>query len=324
MVSQEVTPRVKRELAQAEERTEAGKFFSPYTDIHETDRAVIVSMEVPGVDKSSIDIQLEKGVLTVKGTIDGTKYESLRPIYSEYNVGNFVRTFTVSPKIDGGANLRDRRRRRADGRVAESEGSVGAAHRRQLSEAAAGAPAFGRSRSAGVLAASTRDRTRAARCRAAHDAAVAGRHVQHSARDDGPGPSIEPPSALTPLTVVKSRFVSNVQRTASVVARVRAHGAIRAAREHDAGDRGQRRRLRGAAARARRAYGRLRRREPRALARREIDGVQAARRRRQLIGDGEIRVPVVDASRPRPRRRGLPRPQRYSQISRPRRSGSSR
>src|SRR4051812_16800498 len=28
----------------------------------------------------------------------------------------------------------------------------------------------------------------------------------------GPGPSIEPPSALTPLTVVKSRFVSNVQR----------------------------------------------------------------------------------------------------------------
>ena len=101
MVSQEVTPRGKRELTQAEERTEAGKFFSPYTDIHETDRAVVVSMEVPGVDKNAIDIQLEKGVLTVKGTIDSAKYESLRPIYSEYNVGNFVRTFAVSTKIDG-------------------------------------------------------------------------------------------------------------------------------------------------------------------------------------------------------------------------------
>jgi HSP20 family protein len=100
MVSQEVAPREKRELTQAEERTEAGKFFSPYTDIHETDRAVIVSMEVPGVGKDAIDIRLEKGVLTVKGTIDGSKYESLKPIYSEYNVGNFVRTFTVSPKID--------------------------------------------------------------------------------------------------------------------------------------------------------------------------------------------------------------------------------
>ena len=103
MVSQEVAPREKRELKQAEERTEAGKFFSPYTDIHETDKAVIVSMEVPGVDRSSIDLQLDKGVLTVKGTVDGAKYESLRPIYSEYNIGNFVRTFTVSPKIDSAA-----------------------------------------------------------------------------------------------------------------------------------------------------------------------------------------------------------------------------
>ncbi len=103
MVTQEVAPHEKRELAQAEERTEAGKFFSPYTDIHETVRAVVVSMEMPGVDKSSIDIRLDKGVLTVKGAIDGSKYESLRPIYSEYNVGNFVRTFTVSPKIDSAA-----------------------------------------------------------------------------------------------------------------------------------------------------------------------------------------------------------------------------
>jgi HSP20 family molecular chaperone IbpA len=103
MGTQEVAPHEKRELAQTEERTEAGKFFSPYTDIHETERAVIVSMEMPGVDKGSIDIRLEKGVLTVKGTVVAAKYESLRPIYSEYNVGNYVRTFTVSTKIDSGA-----------------------------------------------------------------------------------------------------------------------------------------------------------------------------------------------------------------------------
>ena len=103
MTTQEVAAREKRELTPAEERTEAGKVFSPYTDIHETERAVIVSMEMPGVDKGSIDIRLDKSVLTVKGTIDSTRYESLRPLYSEYNVGNFVRTFTVSPKIDTAA-----------------------------------------------------------------------------------------------------------------------------------------------------------------------------------------------------------------------------
>ena len=63
-VGHEVAAREKRELTQAEERTEAGKFFSPHTDIHETEKAVTVTMEVPGVSKSPIDIQLEKGVLT--------------------------------------------------------------------------------------------------------------------------------------------------------------------------------------------------------------------------------------------------------------------
>lgn len=101
---QEVAPHEKRELTQAEERTEAGKFFSPHTDIHETERAVLVMMEMPSVGKDSIDIQLEKGVLTVKGTIDPARYESVQPLYTEYNVGNFVRTFTVSPKVDG-ANI---------------------------------------------------------------------------------------------------------------------------------------------------------------------------------------------------------------------------
>jgi HSP20 family molecular chaperone IbpA len=100
MATQEVAKHEKRELKPTEERTEAGRFFSPYTDIHETERSVTVTMEMPGVDKSSIDIRLDKGVLTVKGTINSAAYESLRPIYSEYNVGNFVRTFTVSTKID--------------------------------------------------------------------------------------------------------------------------------------------------------------------------------------------------------------------------------
>jgi HSP20 family protein len=103
MAETQVALQEKKELTAPEERTEAGKFFSPYTDIHETADAVLVSMEVPGVDKSAIDIRLEKGVLTVTANIDSSKYASLRPIYSEYNVGNFARTFTVSTKIDSDA-----------------------------------------------------------------------------------------------------------------------------------------------------------------------------------------------------------------------------
>lgn len=103
MTEQQVALQEKKELKPEEERTEAGRFFSPYTDIHETAAAVIVSMEMPGVDKSAIDIRLDKGVLTVKGTVDAGRYDAMRPIYAEYNVGNFVRTFTVSTKIDSAA-----------------------------------------------------------------------------------------------------------------------------------------------------------------------------------------------------------------------------
>jgi HSP20 family protein len=103
MATQEVALQEKKELAPPQERTEAGKFYSPYTDIYETNDAVIVAMEVSGVDKSAIDIRLEKSILTVTGNIDPKRYEDLTPIYSEYNVGNFIRSFTLSTKIDSDA-----------------------------------------------------------------------------------------------------------------------------------------------------------------------------------------------------------------------------
>ncbi len=99
----EVALQEKRELSRAEERTEAGKFYSPYTDIYETKDAVIVAMEVPGVAKSDIDIRLDKGQLTVTSNVDSKRYEGLDAIYAEYNVGNFVRSFTLSTKIDSAA-----------------------------------------------------------------------------------------------------------------------------------------------------------------------------------------------------------------------------
>lgn len=100
MAANEVAVQQKKELTPADERTEAGKYYSPATDIHETADAVVVTMDVPGVDRSAIDIHLDKDVLTIIGRIDSKKYEGLEPIYSEYNVGDFTRRFTLSTEID--------------------------------------------------------------------------------------------------------------------------------------------------------------------------------------------------------------------------------
>lgn len=90
----------KKEASAPAERTEAARFYSPYTDIYELADRVVVVMEMPGVDKSALDVTLEKNVLTVTGSIDSKAYEELQPIYTEYNVGNFSRTFTLSTQID--------------------------------------------------------------------------------------------------------------------------------------------------------------------------------------------------------------------------------
>lgn len=90
----------KKELAEKEEKTVPARYYVPYTDIYETDDALTVVMEMPGVRKDDIDIKIEKDMLDVEGQIDFSKYAEMRPLYTEYNVGHFVRKFSLSSKID--------------------------------------------------------------------------------------------------------------------------------------------------------------------------------------------------------------------------------
>lgn len=109
-MANEIELQQKKEVAPAEERTEAGRFYSPYTDIYETGDTVIVEMDMPGVAKDDVDIRLDKNVLRITGRVDSQRYAALEPLYTEYNVGNFVRSFTLSTAIDRdkiSANLAD-------------------------------------------------------------------------------------------------------------------------------------------------------------------------------------------------------------------------
>jgi HSP20 family molecular chaperone IbpA len=90
----------KREVAKNEEATVPARSFVPETDIYETADALTVVMEMPGVDKSNMDIEIADGVLRVSGTIDFSKYEKLQPVYSEYNIGHYRRTFSLPNQVN--------------------------------------------------------------------------------------------------------------------------------------------------------------------------------------------------------------------------------
>jgi len=98
--SQELAVREKQELARQEEKTIPGRFFVPAADIFETEDALTVIMEMPGVKKDDINIHVEDDVLRVEGRIDYAGYEGTDPVYTEYNVGHYARGFTLSGKID--------------------------------------------------------------------------------------------------------------------------------------------------------------------------------------------------------------------------------
>ena len=98
--SQELSVQQKKELASKEEKTVPSRYYVPNTDIYETEEALTLVMEMPGVEKKDVSVQLESDVLRVDGRIDFSKYDGLEPVYAEYNIGHFTRGFTLSDKID--------------------------------------------------------------------------------------------------------------------------------------------------------------------------------------------------------------------------------
>ena len=98
--SQALEVQQKKELAGKDEKTVRARYYVPHTDIYETEDALTVVMELPGVEKQDVSVNLENDTLRVEAQIDSSKYEGLEPLYTEYNVGHFTRAFTLSSKID--------------------------------------------------------------------------------------------------------------------------------------------------------------------------------------------------------------------------------
>ncbi len=98
--SQELAVREKQELARQEEQTVPGRYYVPAADIFETDDALTLLLEMPGVSKDNVDVQIENDVLRVEGKIDYAAYKDIEPVYTEYNIGHYARAFTLSNKID--------------------------------------------------------------------------------------------------------------------------------------------------------------------------------------------------------------------------------
>lgn len=82
------------------EPTRSGKLFVPRVDIYETNEVIFIVADMPGVDENSVDITLEKGVLTINGYLESAPPENYSLAYAEYEVGDYQRSFKLSNEIE--------------------------------------------------------------------------------------------------------------------------------------------------------------------------------------------------------------------------------
>lgn len=95
----EMTPTAKHELEGAES-TRPGYVFTPAVDIFETDTAITVLADMPGVRPEGLTVDLRDNVLTLDGRVETKAFEGEQMLLREYETGSFHREFRLSNIID--------------------------------------------------------------------------------------------------------------------------------------------------------------------------------------------------------------------------------
>jgi HSP20 family protein len=76
-------------------------FVAPVDVQHTTDNSIVITMDVPGVDKDKITVDFEDGVLTIAGEKEAqAENEMNNRLYSERRYGRFERRLSVGRHVD--------------------------------------------------------------------------------------------------------------------------------------------------------------------------------------------------------------------------------
>jgi HSP20 family protein len=80
---------------------ERDTFWAPAVDIEEDDKAYLVTMDLPGLDKKEVDIKLDGDALTVSGEKKNEKNEKGKNYHRiERSYGKFQRSFRLNDDVN--------------------------------------------------------------------------------------------------------------------------------------------------------------------------------------------------------------------------------
>jgi HSP20 family protein len=83
------------------EPASAGPIFTPPADILEKGDTVALLLDVPGADPASLDVTLDKHVLTIEARVTLAAPEGYAAEHIEFQNGTYERRFVFSERMDG-------------------------------------------------------------------------------------------------------------------------------------------------------------------------------------------------------------------------------
>jgi HSP20 family protein len=100
MTEKEMQFRDKQELKGTGEPTKTGLTFIPAVDIFETEEALTMMAEMPGVDQQGLHIDLKDNQISILGEVAEFPVTQERTLLKEFETGRFFRQFNLSEVID--------------------------------------------------------------------------------------------------------------------------------------------------------------------------------------------------------------------------------
>lgn len=82
------------------ERTGQRAVFRPHVDIIDGPEQVSLRVNMPGVNENSVDLTLEKNILTIHGRVDDSSFSGFELTHAEYGVGDYERSFRLTNEVD--------------------------------------------------------------------------------------------------------------------------------------------------------------------------------------------------------------------------------
>lgn len=89
----------KAETVQNGVAAECKRTYVPAVDIVNGENETLVVADMPGAGSGDVEIMVEKNILTVKASVAPVEYEGKSLVYSEYGVGNYERSFSLSENV---------------------------------------------------------------------------------------------------------------------------------------------------------------------------------------------------------------------------------